>query len=233
MEVTFRIFRFNPEKDSKPYYQEWKLDVPKTYRILDALHDIKWKHDGTLSFRRACAHGVCGSDAMTINGINQLACQTLVQDLKTKKIVIEPLRHFPVIKDLIVDMDSFFDNLYRVRPYFINNDPPPARERLQSNEDRDFIDEATKCILCGACTSSCPSTWADPQYLGPAAMLKAFRFVFDTRDTGAEERLDILNDNHGVWRCHTIFNCVDACPKEINITWALSQLKKKLVSRKL
>ncbi len=233
MEVTFRVFRFDPEKDTKPHYQEWKLDVPKTLRILDALHEIKWKYDGSLSFRRACAHGVCGSDAMTINGINRLACQTLVQDLKSTKIVIEPMRHFPVIKDLIVDMKKFYDNLYRVKPYFINEEPPPARERLQSNEDRDFIDEATKCILCGACTSSCPSFWADPEYLGPAALLKAFRFVFDTRDAGAEARLGIVNDSHGTWRCHTIFNCVDACPKEINITWAISQLKKKLVTQKL
>lgn len=233
MEVTFKVYRYDPERDSRPHYQEWTLDVPKTFRILDALHEIKWKHDGTLSFRRACAHGMCGSDAMTINGMNRLACQTLIQDLKTNRIVIEPLRHFRVEKDLIVDMEGFYSNLYRIKPYFINNEPPPSRERLQSNEDRDFIDEATKCILCGACTSSCPSFWADPQYLGPASLLKAFRFVFDTRDTGGEERLDIVNDTHGVWRCHTIFNCVDACPREINITWAISQLKKKLVSRKL
>jgi len=233
MNVTFKIQRFDPEVDKAPYYKEYKLDVQPTFRILDALHEIKWKQDGTLTFRRACAHGVCGSDAMLINGKNQLACQTLVQDLKTDYIIVEPMKKYKVIKDLVVDMTSFFDNLHRIKPYFVADGPPPARERLQNNDDRDVIDEATKCILCGSCTSSCPSFWADPKFLGPASLLKAFRFVFDTRDAAADERLDIINDSHGVWRCHTIFNCVEACPKEINITDALSHLKRRLVSRKL
>lgn len=233
MIVTFKIFRFDPEADKAPHYQEFKLDVPPTFRILDALHEIKWKHDGTLTFRRACAHGVCGSDAMLINGKNQLACQTLVQDLKTNRITVEPMKKYQVIKDLVVDMQSFFDNMNRIKPYFVPGEPPPARERLQNNNDRDAIDEATKCIMCGACTSSCPSFWADPKFLGPASLLKAFRFVFDTRDAAADERLDIVNDSHGVWRCHTIFNCVEACPKEINITDALSHLKRRLVTRQL
>jgi succinate dehydrogenase / fumarate reductase iron-sulfur subunit len=233
MNVTFKIFRFNPEIDKASYFKEYKLDVPPTYRILDALHDIKWKMDGTLTFRRACAHGVCGSDAMLINGRNQLACQTLVQDLKTDYITVEPMKKYKVVKDLVVEMQPFYDNLKRIKPYFVAGDPPPAKERLQNNDDRDFIDEATKCILCGACTSSCPSFWSDQKFLGPAALLKAFRFVFDTRDAAADERLDIVNDSHGVWRCHAIFNCVEACPKEINITSALSHLKKRLVSRKI
>lgn len=233
MKVTLKIFRFDPEADKKPHYQEYKLDVPPTFRILDALHEIKWKLDGTLTFRRACAHGVCGSDAMLINGKNQLACQTLVQDLKTNRITVEPLKDYEVIKDLVVEMQPFFDNLSRIKPYFVADGPPPTRERLQNNADRDVIDEATKCILCGACTSSCPSFWADPKFLGPAALLKAFRFIFDTRDAAADERLNIINDSHGVWRCHTIFNCVEACPKEINITDALSHLKRRLVTRRL
>jgi succinate dehydrogenase / fumarate reductase iron-sulfur subunit len=233
MNVTFKIQRFDPEVDTAPHYKEYKLDVPGTFRILDVLHEIKWKHDGTLTFRRACAHGVCGSDAMLINGKNQLACQTLVQDLKTDRITVEPMKKYKVIKDLVVDMTAFFDNLNRIKPYFVADGPPPARERLQENEDRDVIDEATKCILCGACTSSCPSFWTDPKFLGPAALLKAFRFVFDTRDAASDERLNIINDSHGVWRCHTIFNCVEACPKEINITDALSHLKRRLVTRKL
>lgn len=233
MNVTFRVFRFDPEADNAPRYQEYKLDVPPTFRILDALHEIKWKQDGSLTFRRACAHGVCGSDAMLINGRNQLACQTLVQDLKTNRITVEPMKKYQVIKDLVVDMQSFFDNMNRIKPYYVPGDPPPARERLQNNDDRDVIDQATTCILCGACTSSCPSFWADPKFLGPASLLKAFRFVFDTRDAAADDRLDIINDSHGIWRCHTIFNCVEACPKEINITDALSHLKRRLVTRKL
>ena len=233
MKVTFNLLRFNPDADKKPHYREYTLDVPPTFRILDALHEIKWKMDGTLTFRRACAHGVCGSDAMTINGRNQLACQTLVQDLKTDYITVEPLKRFKIVKDFVVEMQPFFDNLKRVKPYFIAGDTPPARERLQDDKDREFIDEATKCILCGACTSSCPSFWADEAFLGPAALLAAFRFVFDTRDAASDERLKIVNDSHGVWRCHTIFNCVEACPKEINLTSAISHLKRKIVASKI
>jgi len=233
MKLTFSIFRFNPEKDAKPYYQTFVLDLDKKARVLDALHEIKWKHDGTLTFRRSCAHGMCGSDAMTINGQNYLACQVLIRDLKTDRITVEPLRHYPVVKDLVVNMDSFWENLKRVKPYLVNYDPPPATERLQSAEDQKLIDEASKCILCGACTSSCPSFWADPHFLGPATLLKAYRFIFDTRDQAADERLRIINDSHGVWRCHTIFNCVEACPRKINITDALSKLKRRLVSGRL
>ncbi len=230
MERLFRIFRFDPENDLAPRYQEYRLDVQPDWRVLDCINEIKWKLDGTLSFRRSCAHGVCGSDAMMINGKNRLACQTLVQDLKKRGVIrIDPLKGFPVIRDLIVDMDGFFERNEAVRPWFVNNDPPPEKERLQRPEDRAKIDESTKCILCGSCTSSCPTAWFDPAYLGPAALLKAHRFLFDSRDRGDAERIEILNDRTGPYKCHTIFNCVETCPKEINVTGAIAELKKKIL----
>ncbi len=230
MERCFRIFRFDPENDSAPRYQEYRIDVQPDWRILDCINEIKWKLDGTLSFRRSCAHGVCGSDAMMINGKNRLACQTLVQDLKKRGAIrIDPLKGFPVIKDLIVDTDDFFERNDSVKPWFVNNEPPPEKERLQSPKERARIDESTKCILCGSCTSACPTYWYDKAYLGPAALLKAHRFVFDSRDQAGKERLEILNDLTGPYKCHTIFNCVETCPKEINVTKAIAELKKKIL----
>ncbi|NOY53626.1 MAG: succinate dehydrogenase iron-sulfur subunit [Deltaproteobacteria bacterium] len=230
MERLFRIFRFNPETDSAPRYQEYRLDVQPGWRILDCINEIKWKLDGTLTFRRSCAHGVCGSDAMMINGKNRLACRTLVQDLKKRGVIrIDPLKGFPVIRDLIVDMDGFFERNEAVQPWFVNDDPPPEKERLQSPGERARIDESTKCILCGSCTSACPTSWFDPDYLGPAALLKAHRFIFDSRDRAGEERIRILNDRTGPYKCHTIFNCVETCPKEINVTGGIAELKKEIL----
>jgi succinate dehydrogenase / fumarate reductase iron-sulfur subunit len=229
----FKIFRYRPETNGQPHYQEYEVDAPRGSTVLDALNEIKWTRDGTLTYRRSCRHGICGSCAMTINGANMLACEAQVNTLKRDPIVVEPLRSFSVIKDLVVDMDGFFDKLFLVKPFLVVKTPPPTdKERYQSPEDRKLLDGAYECILCGACTSSCPSFWADKEFLGPAALLKAYRFIFDTRDEGVEERLSILDNKHGLWRCHTIFNCMEACPKGLNPTWAIGELKKKVLSEK-
>ncbi len=233
MQITFKIKRFVPEQDKAPRWQTYTVDMDPKDRVLDGLNKIKWEQDGTLSYRRSCAHGVCGSDAMTINGKNGLACQLLIETLKTTTIVVEPMKGFPVVRDLVVDMEGFWAKYRAVKPYLMNDAPPPSRERLQSEENRELIDEATKCILCGACTSSCPSFWANDEYLGPAALLKAQRFIFDSRDNGTDERLQVIDDRNGAWRCHTIFNCVEVCPKEIDITKAIGQIKRAATHNKV
>jgi len=232
MQVTIKVFRYNPEKDKKPRYETYELDADPTDRVLDLLEKVKGYKDGTLSFRRSCAHGVCGSDAMRINGTNKLACKALVKDVGTK-ITVEPILGLKVIKDLIVDMDPFFENFRKVLPYFINNEPEPEKERYQSQEDRARFDDTTKCILCAACTTSCPSFWASDEYLGPSAIVNAHRFIFDSRDQAAAERLKILNEVMGVSRCHTVFNCTLACPREIQITKAIGEVKKALMTGSL
>ena len=195
MQVTFRIQRYNPEKDNEPHFQDFIIEASENMTILDCLHKIKWELDGTLSFRRSCAHGVCGSDGMRVNGKNKLACSTLLKDINYKKpIIIEPLPAMPIIKDLVLDMTDFYEKYKAVKPYLINTAPPPAdEERRQSNEDAEKLFESAKCILCACCTTSCPSTWTNDNYIGPAALLKAYRFVFDTRDEAADERLDIID----------------------------------------
>lgn len=233
MQVTLKVFRFNPEQDKKPYFATYEVEVDPTDRVLDVLEYIKGNMDGTLSFRRSCAHGVCGSDAMRINGRNYLACKVLVQDLGTSTITVEPILGLSVIKDMIVDMEPFFEHFRSVLPYFINDDPEPAKERLQSPEERARFDDTTKCILCAACTTSCPSFWANEQYVGPAAIVNAHRFIFDSRDQGAAERLQILNNQFGVYRCHTIFNCTVACPREIEITKAIGEVKKAIATGRI
>jgi len=231
MQVTLRIRRFNPEKDPKPYWAEYTLqDVDSTDRVLDLLHRVKWEQDGTLAFRRSCAHGICGSDGMRINGVNRLACKVLVKTLGEGdhiKIQVEPILGLPVLKDLVVDMEPFFAHYRQVMPYFVNDLPLPAdgRERLQSPEDRERFDDTTKCILCACCTTSCPSFWANGRYVGPAAIVQAHRFIFDSRDQAAAERLKILAEPDGVWRCRTIFNCTTACPREIEVTRAIGEVK--------
>ena len=232
MQVSLKVFRYNPEKDKKPRYETYKMEADPTDRVLDLLEKVKGYQDGTLSFRRSCAHGVCGSDAMRINGSNKLACKALVQDFGSK-ITVEPILGLPVIKDLIVDMEPFFDNFRKVLPYFINDDPAPEKERYQSREDRERFDDTTKCILCAACTTSCPSFWASDEYLGPSAIVNAHRFIFDSRDQGAAERLKIMNEVMGVSRCHTVFNCTLACPREIQITKAIGEVKKALMTGSL
>jgi len=229
MEVTFKIRRYQPEQSGKekPYWQEFTLqDVEPTDRVLELLHRVKWEQDGTLSFRRSCSSGICGSDAMRINGRNALACKQLIQDYGNT-VQVEPILGLPVIKDLIVDMEPFFDHYREVMPFFVNNDPVPAdgRERLQSAEDRERFDNTTNCILCAACTTSCPSFWANDKYVGPAAIVQAHRFIFDSRDQGSQERIDILGEPNGVWRCRTIFNCTPACPREIEVTRAIGEVK--------
>jgi succinate dehydrogenase / fumarate reductase iron-sulfur subunit len=224
MQVKLRIYRYNPEVDKRPHYENYTVEAELNDQVLDLLNQVKWHQDGTLSYRRSCAHGICGSDAMRINDVNCLACKVLVKDVGTR-ITVEPLLGLPVIKDLIVDMEPFFEHYRSVMPYFINDEPPPEAERPQSQEQRARFDDTTKCILCAACTTSCPSFWGSGEYVGPAAMVQAHRFIFDSRDRAAAERLQILNDRMGVWRCHDIFNCTDACPREIEITKALGELK--------
>ncbi len=229
MDVTFRIRRYNPESTTnpKPHWQEFSLkDVAETDRVLELLHRIKWEQDGTLTLRRSCSHGICGSDAMRINGRNALACKLLIRDVG-EKVQIEPILGLRVLKDLVVDMEPFFEHYRSVMPYFINNTPVPAdgRERLQTIEDRAKFDNTTNCILCAACTTSCPSFWANGKYVGPAAIVQAHRFIFDSRDQGAEERLDVLADPNGVWRCRTIYNCTPACPRGIEVTRAIGEVK--------
>jgi succinate dehydrogenase / fumarate reductase iron-sulfur subunit len=238
MQVNLRIRRFNPEKEPKPYWGDYTIeDISPNDSVLDALHRVKWEQDGTLTLRRSCAHGVCGSDAMRINGANMLACKTLVSRLGKKgassvKIQIEPILGLRVIKDLVVDMEPFFDNYKSVQPYFISKTAPPenGRERLQSPADRARFDDTTKCILCAACTTSCPSFWADEQYIGPASIVQAHRFIFDSRDEGYEERLEVVGDTFGVWRCRTNFNCTNACPRDIEVTRAIAEVKNVLMS---
>jgi succinate dehydrogenase / fumarate reductase iron-sulfur subunit len=228
MEVKLKILRYNPETDEQPWWGEYEVKAEPTDRVLDLLHYIKDNIDGTLSFRRSCGHGVCGSDAMRINGRNMLACKVLVHDTGSS-ISVQPLLSLPVIKDLIVDMEPFFEKYRSVMPFLVNEDPPPPRERLQSPEDRHIFDDTTKCILCAACTTSCPSFWANESYVGPATIVQAHRFIFDNRDQAAQDRLEILNERDGVWRCRTVFNCVEACPREIDVTRAIGEVKKAIL----
>ena len=195
---------------------------------------IKEQQDGTLTFRRSCGHGICGSDAMRINGRNRLACKTLIKDLDiSAAITVEAIKGLPLEKDLVVDMEPFFDAYREVMPFLVPEGHEPTRERLQSAEDRARFDDTTKCILCAACTSSCPVFWTDGQYFGPAAIVAAHRFIFDSRDAAAEERLSILNDREGVWRCRTTFNCTEACPRGIEVTKAIQEVKRALIFRRV
>ena len=234
MQVDLRILRFDPERDMKPHWERYQVQSGPMDRVLDLLHTVKYEFDGTLTFRRSCAHGICGSDAMLINGRNRLACKIRVDQLG-RKVSVAPLPGMKVVKDLVVDMDEFFAKYRSVQPFLINDTPPPAEggERLQSAADRAVYDDTTKCILCAACTSSCPSFWAQPAYVGPAAIVNAHRFIFDSRDEGADERLEILADEDGVWRCRTIFNCTDACPRGINITKAILEVSGAIVERRV
>ncbi|MFJ8788156.1 succinate dehydrogenase iron-sulfur subunit [Streptomyces sp. NPDC102462] len=232
--VTFRIRRFNPEVSAESTWEDFQLEIDPKERVLDGLHKIKWDVDGTLTFRRSCAHGICGSDAMRINGKNRLACKTLIKDINPEKpITVEPIKGLTVLKDLVVDMEPFFQAYRDVMPFLVTKDTnEPTRERLQSAEDRARFDDTTKCILCAACTSSCPVFWNDGQYFGPAAIVNAHRFIFDSRDEAGEQRLEILNDRDGVWRCRTTFNCTDACPRGIEVTKAIQEVKRALITRR-
>ncbi|HEY5833496.1 succinate dehydrogenase iron-sulfur subunit [Streptomyces sp.] len=231
--ITLRVRRFNPEVAAEAEWVDYRIAIDPKERVLDALHKVKWDIDGSLTFRRSCAHGVCGSDAMRINGRNRLACKTLIKDLNPDKpITVEPIKGLTVLKDLVVDMDPFFQAYRDVMPFLITKGNEPTRERLQSAADRERFDDTTKCILCAACTSSCPVFWNDGQYFGPAAIVNAHRFIFDSRDEGGEQRLEILNDKDGVWRCRTTFNCTDACPRGIEVTKAIQEVKRALITRR-
>jgi len=232
-DYNFKIQRFNPDKDTRPHYETYSVELDQTDRVLDGLNEIKWTQDGTLTYRRSCAHGVCGSDAMRINGRNRLACKVLIKDVGGSNITIEPMLGFTIIKDLVVDLEPFFEKYRSIAPYLINETQPGETERLQSPEDRAKYDDGTKCILCAACTTSCPPFWANKEFVGPAAIVNAHRFIFDSRDEGADERLAVLNNKNGVWRCRTVFNCTDACPRDIEITRAIEDVKRTLLFGKL
>ncbi|QNN53717.1 succinate dehydrogenase iron-sulfur subunit [Nocardioides mesophilus] len=233
MTVTVKILRYNPEVSEESKWESYQVTAEPTDRVLDALHKVKWDLDGTLTFRRSCAHGVCGSDAMRINGKNRLACKTLLKDVNpSEPITVEPIKGLAVLKDLVVDMEPFFAAYRSVMPFLVTTGNEPTRERLQSQKDRDRFDDTTKCILCAACTTSCPVYWADGQYFGPQAIVGAHRFIFDSRDEGTDQRLEILNDQEGVWRCRTTFNCTEACPRGIEVTKAIQEVKRALIFRR-
>jgi succinate dehydrogenase / fumarate reductase iron-sulfur subunit len=222
-----KILRYNPEEDKKPHWKSYEVEIEEGVTILDVLNEIHWHQDGSLAYRRSCRSAICGSCAMKVNGKNVLACETPLHMFKGYKLKIEPLPGLKILKDLVVDMDDFFNKLERIKPYLMLDKPVPDKEFIQLPEEFEDIREAANCILCAACTSSCPMVWSNDNYHGPAALLKAYRFIFDSRDDGADERIDIINDRNGIWRCHTIFNCMEACPKKIKITEYLSRLKVK------
>ena len=230
MLVYLKLFRYNPEAGrNKPSFDTYNVEAEPEDRVLDLMEHVKAHIDGTLSFRRSCAHGVCGSDAMRINGRNMLACKVLVKDVGSE-ITVEPLLGLPVLKDMIVDMGPFFDSYKSILPYLINDDvPADGKERLQSPEERARFDDTTKCILCAACTTSCPVYWSNGDYVGPAAIVNAHRFIFDSRDQAGDQRLQILNDREGAFGCRTAFNCTTACPREIHVTQAIAEVKQAII----
>lgn len=223
--MKFSVYRFNPDVDKKPYMQDYDIELEDSDQmLLDALIRIK-DFDDTLSLRKSCREGVCGSDSMNINGKNGLACVTKLSDLE-EPVVLRPMPGLPVIRDLVVDMTQFFEHYNSVKPYLINNDAPPETERLQSPEDRAKLDGLYECILCGACTTSCPSFWWNPEtFVGPAGLMQAYRFMADSRDQALEERLENLEAPERLYRCHNIMNCVDVCPKKLNPSLAIAKIK--------
>ena len=229
MQITLKIQRYNPDTDEAPYYQEYTVEVDPNARLLDALMDVKRFQDGSLGFRKSCAHGVCGSDAMRINGQDGLACKTLVKEVAEEggaTVVVEPLRHLPVQRDLIVDQAEFFEKYKSIKPYLINDEPVAEKERIQSPEERLQFDDTTNCILCASCYSACPIPEEHPAFIGPAAIAQAFRFLADSRDKGEEQRLSVLDDADGVWLCENHFKCTQACPRSILITKRINQTKR-------
>ncbi len=230
--VKFSIYRYDPDKDEKPYMQNLEVELlPTDKMLLDALIRIKQSNDDSLSFRRSCREGVCGSDAMNINGKNGLACITNMRDLK-EPVVLRPLAGLPVVRDLIVDMTQFFTQYHSIKPFLINDTPPPEKERLQSPEEREELDGLYECILCACCSTACPSFWWNPdKFVGPAGLLQAYRFIADSRDQAVAERLDNLEDPYRLFRCHSIMNCVDVCPKGLNPTRAIGKIKELMVKR--
>jgi len=227
----FEIYRFDPDRDNTPRMQSYRIELEDTDRmLLDAITKLK-REDETLAFRRSCREGVCGSDAMNINGKNGLACLTNLNDLP-EKIVLRPLPGLPVVRDLIVDMTHFFKQYHSIKPFLINNSPAPEKERLQTPSERDELNGLYECILCACCSTSCPSFWWNPdKFVGPAGLLQAYRFIADSRDEATGDRLDNLEDPYRLFRCHTIMNCVDVCPKELNPTKAIGKIKELMLRR--
>ncbi len=232
MQVRLKIQRYNPERDSRPHLESYTVEADPAEQVLDLLARVKAYQDGSLAYRRSCGHGICGSDAMRINGVNRLACKVLVRNVGDD-ITVEPLLGLRVLKDLIVDLEPFFDHYRSVLPYLVNDEPAPAGERRQSPAERERFDDTTKCILCAACTTSCPTFWGNGEYVGPAAIVQAHRFIFDSRDRAAADRLRILNGQMGAWSCRTAFNCTNACPREIQVTRAIGEVKKALATGRL
>ncbi|WP_454782727.1 succinate dehydrogenase iron-sulfur subunit [Legionella sp. WA2022007384] len=232
--LTLSIYRYNPEVDAKPYMKDYELEIQAKSdpMLLTLLERLKAEQDPSITYRRSCREGVCGSDGMNINGTNGLACITHVSQLNTDKIVVRPLPGFPVIRDLAVDMTQFYQQYERIEPYLQNNEVPPAQERLQSPEERAQLDGLYECILCACCTSSCPSFWWNPEkFVGPAGLLQARRFLADSRDTATAHRLDKLQDPFSVFRCRSIMNCTNVCPKGLNPTKAISEIRLQMLSQ--
>jgi succinate dehydrogenase / fumarate reductase iron-sulfur subunit len=228
------IYRFNPETDAAPQMQDYQVETGgKDLMVLDVLEMIKAEHDASVTYRRSCREGVCGSDGLNINGKNGLACITPLSDtVKKNKLVIRPLPGLPVVRDLVVDMSLFYAQYEKIEPYLQNNSPAPAIERLQTPEDRAKLDGLYECILCACCSTSCPSFWWNPdRFIGPAGLLQAYRFLADSRDQATEERLANLDDPFSVFRCHGIQNCVNVCPKGLNPTRAIGHIRTMLLNR--
>lgn len=232
--LRLSIYRYNPEVDNKPYMQDYEIAIPVNAdpMILSLLERLKAEQDETLTYRRSCREGVCGSDGMNINGTNGLACITSLSDLKTDNIVIRPLPGFPVIRDLAVDLSQFYQQYERIEPYLQTDKEAPAGERLQSPEERAQLDGLYECILCACCTSSCPSFWWNPEkFVGPAGLLQARRFLADSRDTATDHRLEKLQDPFSVFRCRSIMNCANVCPKGLNPTQAISDIRVQMLTK--
>lgn len=231
MKITLKIQRYNPDADESPHVQSYAVEVAPNERLLDALMQIKRFQDGSLGFRKSCAHGVCGSDAMRINGKDGLACKTLIKEVAEKDgdvVTVEPLRHMTILRDLIVDQTDFFSKYRSVSPFLINDDPVIEKERLQSQEERLQFDDTTNCILCASCYSACPVLKDNQRFLGPAAIAQSFRFNADTRDRGFGVRLPALDQPDGVWPCQNHFKCTQSCPRSILITKRINQTKKMI-----
>jgi succinate dehydrogenase / fumarate reductase iron-sulfur subunit len=233
MELKLKVFRFDPRKDEKPRYQNFTVEAQPTDRLLDCLNRIRWEQDPTLSFRMSCAHGVCGSDGMRINGICGLPCQKLVKDFKDE-VLLEPMPVFRVIKDLVVDLDLFFEKYNSIKPYLLTRTPAPEQERKQSPEEQAKLEESIRCILCACCTSSCPINQKKEteKYVGPAALVRSFRYLFDSRDEGSEERIALLDHKDGAWGCQTLWKCTEVCPKKIPVTKQIGQIKRRIYESK-
>lgn len=232
--MRISIYRYDPDTDSRPRMQDFDIEVgPNDHMLLDVILRIKDELDDSLAIRKSCREGVCGSDAMNINGRNGLACVTPMNSLKDT-VVLRPLPTFPVIRDLVVDMTQFYKQYWSIKPYLINNDPPPDRERLQSPDERELLNGLYECILCACCTSQCPSFWWNPdKFVGPAGLLNAYRFIIDSRDQATDDRLDDLNDAYRLFRCRTIMNCTEVCPKSLEPSRAIEHIRQAMVKRSM